>query len=37
MNGIIPNLTGAAPGGAPSVLERGLATYGSLTPVPRIA
>ena len=29
MNGIIPNLTGAAPGGPPSVLERGLATYGS--------
>ena len=29
MNGIIPNLTGAAAGGAPSVLERGLATYGS--------
>jgi hypothetical protein len=29
MNGIIPNLAGAPPGGAPSVLERGLATYGS--------
>ena len=29
MNGIIPNLTGRAPGGPPSVLERGLATYGS--------
>src|SRR6185503_12880260 len=30
MNGIIPNLTGAGPGGpSPSLLERGLATYGS--------
>jgi feruloyl esterase len=29
MNGSIPNLTSAAPGGAPSVLERGLVTYGS--------
>ena len=29
MNGIIPNLTGGVPGGPPSVLERGLATYGS--------
>jgi feruloyl esterase len=29
MNGIIPNLTTAAPAGAPSVLERGLVTYGS--------
>ena len=29
MNGIVPNLTGGAPGGPPSVLARGLATYGS--------
>jgi feruloyl esterase len=29
MNGIVPNLTGGVPGGPPSVLERGLATYGS--------
>ena len=29
MNGIIPNLIGGGPGGAPSLVARGLVTYGS--------
>jgi hypothetical protein len=29
MNGVIPNLTGGGPGPAPSLLNRGLVTYGS--------
>ncbi len=29
MNGIVPNLTGGGPGGGPSLLDRGFATYGS--------
>lgn len=29
MNGVVPNLTGRGPGGEPSLLERGFATYGS--------
>jgi hypothetical protein len=29
MNGIIPNLVGGGPGGAPSLVARGLVTYGS--------
>src|SRR5262245_31920536 len=29
MNGVVPNLTGGGPGGGPSLLDRGFATYGS--------
>ena len=29
INGVIPNLTGGGPGGGPSLLTRGFATYGS--------
>ena len=29
INGFVPNLTGGGPGGAPALLARGLATYGS--------
>jgi pimeloyl-ACP methyl ester carboxylesterase len=29
INGVIPNLTGGGPGGGPSILARGFATYGS--------
>src|SRR6185436_5718264 len=29
MNGIIPNLIGGGPGGGPSLVDRGFATYGS--------
>jgi feruloyl esterase len=29
MNGVVPNLTGSGPGGGPSLLDRGFATYGS--------